>query len=45
MGRVELGFFDSLISEPGWVDSLSDQPVVGRVRSGRIIRFDSSNSN
>jgi len=29
-------FFGPLISESGWVGSLSDQLVVGRVRSGRV---------
>ena len=35
-------FFGSLISESGWIGSLSDQPVMGRVMLGRITRFDSS---
>ena len=37
-----LNFFGSLISEPGWVDSLNDQPVVGWVGSDQVTYFDSS---
>jgi len=35
-------FVGSLISEPGWVDPLYGQPVVGRAGLGRVTRFDSS---
>jgi len=35
-------FVDSLISELGWVDSLSGQPVAGRARLSRMTHFDSS---
>ena len=44
VGRVGSGsnFVGSLISEPGWVDPLSGQPVAGRAELGRVTRFDSS---
>ena len=43
VGRAEFNFiFGLLISEPGWVGSLSDQPVVGRTESGWVTRFDNS---
>jgi len=43
VARPGSNFFGSLKSESGWVSSLNHQPVVGRVESGRITRFDSSN--
>jgi len=36
-------FIGSLISEPGWVDPLSGQPVAGRAGLGQVTRFDRSN--
>jgi len=41
LGHVQI-FFGSLITESGWVDSLIDQPVIGRVRPDQVIHFDSS---
>jgi len=34
VGRSD--FFGLLKSEPGWVDSLNHQPVVGRAGSNRV---------
>jgi len=41
VGQTDSNFFDSLINELSWVNSL-DQTMVGRVRSDQIIHFDSS---
>jgi len=35
-------FFDSLISEPGWVDPLNNQPMMGWVGAGQTVHFDNS---
>jgi len=44
MGQTGSNFFGSLISEPSWIDSLSDQPMMDRVELGRITHFDNSNN-
>jgi len=39
-GRVQI-FFGSLISDSGWVGSLSDQPFVGQAESSQVAHFNS----